>query len=685
LSPGWTSYRHRLVYLTSDLTARACAGGNALGAWLADGWYRGRVGFDGGRWDWYGEDVALLAQLEVRLRKGTLTVVPLRWRYRPSPILGVGLYEGERYDARREAQGWSGPGYDDSAWATSATLRRESFPGVLEAPPAAPIQVSERLLPVTSLRQPTGRLRVDFGQNISGKLKIELRAEEGRAIRLHHAEVLDGELLATRPLRTAAAVDEYICSGKGTERWAPRFTLHGFRYAELENWPVDNDGSGVEAQVVHTAMDRTGWFQCSDDRLNQLHRNIVWSMRDNFVGLPTDCPQRDERLGWTGDIQVFAASALFLFACHGVLLGWLRDVALEQAAHGFVPNFVPWVDCGFPDHPTAGWGDAAVIVPWEIYKHTGDIAVLRAQYASMTSWVDMVSDLTGHTGLWDKGFQLGDWLDPAAPPDNPSASQTDRYLVATAYHLRTSRIVAAAARLLGKEDDATVYESIATRSANAFCHEYIAPSGRIVSDTPTALSLAIAFDLLPTDDQRAAAGRRLAGLVADNGYHVAAGFLGAPVICEALTRTGHPLTAYRLLLQEECPSWLYCVSQGATTIWERWDSLLPDGSLNPGSMTSFNHYALGAVADFLHSTVAGLRRLPTRYPEFMFAPVPGGGITSAQATHLSPWGEVSCGWVLDRTDLEVSVAVPAGTLGRVLLPGVASPRTVGPGQHRFRS
>jgi alpha-L-rhamnosidase len=685
LNPGWTSYRHRLVYATSDLTARVRPGGNALGAWLADGWYRGRIGFDGGRWDWYGDDVALLAQLEVRLTDGTLAVVPLHWRCRRSPILAVGLYEGERYDARLEAPGWSEPGFDDSTWAEATTLPRDRFAGSLEAPAAAPIEVCDRLSPISSARQPTGRVRLDFGQNVSGKLKITVPAEEGRAVRVHHAEVLEGELLATRPLRTAVSVDEYVCAGKGADAWAPRFTLHGFRYAELENWPAGDDAAGVEALVVHTAMERTGWFECSDDRLNQLHSNIVWSMRDNFVGIPTDCPQRDERLGWTGDIQVFAASALFLFACEGVLLGWLRDVACEQAAHGFVPNFVPWVECGFPDHPTAGWGDAAVIVPWEVFKHTGDVAVLREQYASMAGWVDLVSELSDGTGLWDKGFQLGDWLDPAAPPDNPSASRTDRYLVATAYHARTSRIVAAAARLLGRADDAGVYEAVASRAAQAFCREYVSPSGRVVSDTPTALSLAIAFDLLPTSDQRATAGRRLAALVASDDYRVATGFLGAPVICEALTRTGHSRTAYRLLLQERCPSWLYAVSRGATTIWERWDSLLPDGSLNPGGMTSFNHYAFGAVAEFLHSTVAGLRKMPAPLPEFMFAPVPGGGITSAQANHLSPWGEVSCGWRLDGTELALSVELPSGTSGSVLLPGATSPRPIEPGRYRFHS
>jgi alpha-L-rhamnosidase len=682
LAPGWSSYRHRLRYRTIDVTSALRNGENVVGAWLADGWYRGHIGFDGGLWDIYGTDVALLLQLELTTFDGRHIVVDLDdWHAQEAPITGVGLYEGETYDARLLPHGWSEPLFDATGWARVHRLDRAQFSAIIEAHTASPVREIETLAPASVQRVASGRIRLDFGQNISGLLRIRPRAPRGTEIRLHHAEVIEDGMLGTRPLRGATSIDTYICAGVDGEIWSPRFTIHGFQYAELEGWVGELQDGDVEAVVLHTDMRRTGWFDSSHAGINQLHSNVIWSMRDNFVDLPTDCPQRDERVGWTGDIQVFAPAALSLYAAHGTLTGWLRDVAAEQSEQGHVPNFVPWVDCGFPNYPTAAWGDAAVIVPWEMYLNDGDTRILVDQYDSMRAWVDLVDGLTGHTGLWNAGFQLGDWLDPTAPPESPGDSHTDRYLVATAYHVKTARILAETSSLLGKVDDAAKYAAIAARATRAFQDEFVSPSGRIVSDTATSIAVALVFELFETDDQIRRAGERLLHLVGHGGFHIGTGFVGTPIICDALVRAGSMDYAYHLLLQDELPSWLYPVSMGATTIWERWDSMLPDGSINPGDMTSFNHYALGAVADFLHRGVAGLASDAPGWAKIRFAPRPGGGLTRASARHDSVLGTAACAWTRDAATLTISVEVPPASEGVVVLPGSEEEILVGPGLH----
>ncbi|MEU0265159.1 family 78 glycoside hydrolase catalytic domain [Nocardioides sp. NPDC006303] len=683
LAPGWTSYDHRLVYRTYDLDELVHPGRNALGAWLADGWFRGRLGFNGGLWDVYGRDVALLVQLEATSADGTVSVIPLTWTWAPAPITSTGLYEGEVHDQRRAAGRWATPGYDDTGWSPTTSVPRQ--PAVQLVPAAAPpIRVIETLRPVSIERRPGGRVRLDFGQNISGKLRFTATAPRGHVLELHHAEVLEDDELATRPLRSATSIDTYAFAGEASETWTPRFTLHGFRYAEIEGWPEGLDpAERVEALVVHSDMVRRGSFASSHELLNRFHDNVVWSMRDNFVGLPTDCPQRDERLGWTGDIQVFAPAASFLYDATGVLRSWLDDLRAEQLEHGSVRNFHPWLDCGFPADPSAGWGDAAVIVPWVLYERTGDASILRDYLSAMTDWVDQVDRLTGGTGLWNTGFQLGDWLDPHAPPERPGDSATDPYLVATAYHAHTARLVARAAEICGEDEMANHYRGIASRAKSAFQHEYLAPSGRVVSDTVTALAVAIVFDLFVDEKQRLDAGRRLATLVHQGDHLIRTGFIGTPLVCDALASTGSVDTAYHLLLQERCPSWLYPVTMGATTVWERWDSMLPDGTVNPGEMTSFNHYALGAVVDFMHRVVAGLAPGEPGYAAVAVAPRPAGGLTYATAAHDSPYGRIATSWRRTGNRFDLEVTVPVGVRATVTLPSGEGPVTVGSGTHRF--
>jgi alpha-L-rhamnosidase len=683
LAPGWTSYRHRLRYRTHDVTALLRDGGNAIGATLADGWYRGRIGFGTGQLGVYGDRTALIAQLEITYADGSADTVVTGdgWRCAPGPVTAASLYDGEKYDARLLPAGWSAAGFDDRSWLPADVVDHD--PRVLVAPTGPPVRRVETLGPPEVLTGPAGETILDFGQNISGRLRIRVRGPAGHTIRLRHAEVLENGALALRPLRGAAALDEYTLRGEGTtEEWEPRFTVHGFRYAQVSDWPGELEPDSVQAVVCHTDLRRTGRFSCSDPLLTRLHDNVVWSMRGNFVDLPTDCPQRDERLGWTGDIQVFSPTAAFLYDCAGALSSWLGDLAAEQAEIGTVPHYVPWVRLLFPAGPTAAWGDAAVIVPWVLYQRFGDLEVLRAQYTSMTAWVDQVASLT-RKNLWDEGFQFGDWLDPAAPPDRPGKSRTDRALVATAYHAWSTRILADTARLLGRDDDAERYEALASDVREAFRREFVTPSGRLAGDTQTAYALALRLDLLDTPVQRERAGRRLAELVAYEDHRIATGFVGTPLICDALCSVGAYDTAYELLTQRDCPSWLYPVTMGATTVWERWDSLLPDGSVNPGEMTSFNHYALGAVADFLHRTVAGLAPAAPGYRRLRIAPRPGGGLTHASAELHTPYGLASVAWTRTGDTLTVTATVPPGTSAEVDLPCGATPVEVGAGTHTF--
>ena len=694
LAPGWTSYDHRLRVEAFDVTGLVRPGANAIGVWLAEGWYGGRLGWDGGR-RVYGHRLALLAQLELTLADGTaLTVATAAdgtWHAQAAPIVASGIYAGEAHDARLEQPGWSGAGFDDRDWRPTTVVERDL--GTLVARTGPPVRRTETLRPVAVTTSPAGRTIVDFGQNLVGRLRISADGDAGSTLTFRHAEVLEGGELCTAPLRGAHATDRYTLRGEGRETWEPRFTFHGFRYAEIGAHGPTLQPPGPEAitaVVCHSDMERTGWFSCSDERITRLHENVVWGMRGNFLDVPTDCPQRDERLGWTGDINVFGTTAAHLYDCAGVLASWLADLAAEQGADGVVPLVVPNALEG--TFPAAVWGDAAVIVPWVLYQRFGDDGVLRDQYASMRAWVELVVGLAGENRLWDQGFQFADWLDPTAPEDRPQEARTDPHLVATAALCHSLDVLAAAADVVGggrggQGGDPAHYRSIAAEVRAAFAREYVAPSGLLVSDSQTAYALALRYALLPEADQRARAGRRLAKLVRHAGYRIATGFVGTPIVCDALCDAGEAATAYELLVQEDCPSWLYPVLRGATTVWERWDGLKPDGSLNGVRMNSFNHYALGAVADWLHRTVGGLAPAAPGYRRIRIAPVPGGGLSWASSRHRTPYGLAESSWRIDDGSLEVTALVPPNTTAEVVLPGVAAsrePLVVGSGRHAWR-
>jgi alpha-L-rhamnosidase len=691
LSPGWSSYEWRLRYRTYDVTEllrTAPDGRVVLGIALGNGWHRGRLGWSGGQ-GLYGDELGAFAQLEVGFADGHRQVVVTdeSWSAGPSAVLANDLYDGQTIDARLRDDAWQRPGFGGEGW---VGVHAQQFHTSILTPYVGPVvRRQEELRPVRVWTSPAGRTLVDFGQNLVGWVRVALRGAPGATVTLRHAEVLEHGELGTRPLRTAQATDRFVLSG-GDDVFEPTLTFHGFRYVEVEGWPgpIEALHDALAAVVVHSDLPRIGRFACSDELLNQLHRNVVWGARGNFLDLPTDCPQRDERLGWTGDIAVFAPTAAFLFDVSGFLRDWLADLDAEQrAADGLVPFVVPDV-LKYTEHPkefptpetSAIWSDAAVWVPWALWEAYGERQVLEETYPAMTAHVRRAASLTSENGLWDQGFQFGDWLDPTAPSDEPFRAKADNGVVATACLYRSARTVADEAAILGRDAESDEFAALAERTRTAFTKHYVSADGRIRSDAVTGYALAIVFGLLDAPVQQRA-GERLAELVAENGHRITTGFAGTPYVCDALTQTGHLDDAYRLLLQRECPSWLYPVTMGATTVWERWDSMLPDGSINAGEMTSFNHYALGAVADWMHRVVGGLAPAEPGYRTVRVAPRPGGGLTWAQTSLETPRGPVAVAWRLDPGgEFEVDVTVPDGIAVEIDVPGAGAQRVAG-GRH----
>lgn len=700
MAPGWTSYSHRHNYQTLDVTTLVNSDlPNVIGVEVAEGWYAGRLGFLGGTRFIYGDQIGLLAQLEIAFDHGEMFTIASddTWKSHLGPLIQSGIYDGEIYDAKEECHGWTDSiKFDDTAWDSVKTL---DFPKAeLISQSAPPVRVTEELKPVSILTSPSGKTILDFGQVIAGRLRIKcLSRPAGHKITLLHAEVLEAGELGVRPLRGVKAMDTVVLSGSELQDWTPKFTFHGFRYVQVDGWgPADEHQplslGSITAQVLHTDMQRTGWFECSEPMVNKLHQNALWSMRGNFLSLPTDCPQRDERLAWTGDIQVFAPSANFLYNTFSMLGEWMQDVAVEQADNDGIPPFVVPNVIGhmWPSTPQAIWDDVVVLTPWDIYSSSGDIEVLRRQYPSMLAWLDK-GVRRGSDGLWDSElWQLGDWLDPRAPPEEPGDALTDSTLVADTYLVHVTDVLARISEKLGQEADASRFRADFDRLKTVFQHKYVAPSGRLVGDTQTALALAIAFDLFETPDQVAVAANRLVHLVRQAKFRVGTGFAGTPVILHALTKTGNPQLAYRMLLETSCPSWLYPITMGATTVWERWDSMLPDGSINPGEMTSFNHYALGSVVDWLHRVVGGISPVEPGWKTFLVKPQPGGTIRSAEVRYESPYGLVECKWVLKETEagdvFDMQLVVPPNTKAWIVLPDIRGEDgglEVGSGKYTF--
>jgi alpha-L-rhamnosidase len=670
-TPGWTAYDFRYQYQTYDVTGLVKSGRNCLGAMMGDGWFRGRSGWEKRR-NLYGKKLALLAQLVIRYTDGTQEIVTSdeNWKAATGAVVWSDIYDGEEYDARLEKSGWSAAGFDDKDWKGVAPI--DAPKAKIVAPAGPPVEKIEELKVAKVFKTPAGDTVLDMGQNMVGWVKFRVTAPAGTTIALRHAEVLDKSgNFYTANLRTAKETIRYTTRGGGTEVYEPHFTFQGFRYVAVSGWPGEVKTEDFTGVVVHSEMPRTGTFESSNAMLNQLEHNIIWGQKGNFVDVPTDCPQRDERLGWTGDAQVFAPTASFNFDTAAFYTKWLKDVALDQEDDGAVPFVIPNAlthDTRKGASASAGWADVAVVLPWTVYQAFGDKRILEEQYPSMKAWVEYMRRAAGERYIWSSGFSFGDWLAFATTNADYPGATTAKDFLQTAYFARSTELLAKTAAVLGKRDDAVEYSALEEKIRAAFVKEFVTPNGRLSSDTQTAYALALEFDLLP-EAMRAGAAARLAEDVR-RFKHLTTGFLGTPVLCKALSDYGYLDDAYMLLNRKEYPSWLYPVTQGATTIWERWDGQKPDGSFQDVGMNSFNHYAYGAIGEWMYRVVAGveLDEAVPGYKHILIEPHPGGGLTNASTSVESMYGLVASGWKIADGKLTLKIEVPANTTATVRVP-----------------
>jgi alpha-L-rhamnosidase len=675
-TPGFTSYNHRLQYHTYDVT-HMLQSNNAIGAIVGDGWYRGNIGWSGD-YAHYGKQLALLAQLKIEYVDGSSETIisDSNWKASYGPILESDMYNGELYDARLEMDGWNKTGFDDSQWNKVEVLNHSKE--ILVAPQGPPVKAIEEIKPKEIITTPKGEVVLDLGQNIVGWARMKVNGKAGDKVTLKFAEVLDKEgNFYTTNLRAAKATDTYILKGGGEEMFEPHFTNHGFRYIQVIDYPGELNLDDITGMVIHSEIKPTGSFTTSDPMINQLQSNIQWGQRDNFLDIPTDCPQRDERAGWTGDAQVFAMTAAYNFDVAAFYTKWLKDLALDQHEDGLVPNVIPDILTRakgiIAKGGATGWADAAVIIPWTVYQSYGDKRILEEQYSSMKGWVDYTAKESGDDHLWNntKHWHWGDWL--AFDANNPAynGSVTEKDLIATAYAHYSAKLLSKIALIIGKKEDVVKYQELASKYKNAFIKEYITPNGRLVSHTQTAYALALSFDLIPKDLVGKSA-EYFAQDVEKFG-HLTTGFLGTPLLCSTLSKIGREDLAFMLLNRKEFPSWLYPITMGATTIWERWDTQKPDGTIIEG-MNSFNHYSYGAVGEWMYNYIGGIGIDPENsgYKHILFHPHPGGGLTSANAEFLSLYGKIKSNWEIKDDMFHYEVVIPANTTGTVTLPKASS-------------
>jgi alpha-L-rhamnosidase len=701
-TPGFTSYHDRLQVQTYDVGDLLVEGENAVGAILGDGWYRGSVGVSSRR-NVYGQRLALLLQIHVRHQDGRETWVTSGegWRAATGPIVKSDLKDGEVYDAQLEMPGWDAPGFDDSAW-HGVRVCDHGYDNLV-APIGPPVRKKEEFPAARVLRTPKGEWVIDLGQNIAGWVRFEVEGPSGTTVTLTHGEALDKDgnfTLEHLQLQYMSARLEqqvyYTLKGGGIEPFEPHFTVHGFRYVKVEGWPGEPAPEQFTGIAIYSDMPPAGTFACSDERINQLQHNIVWSMKGNFLDVPTDCPTR-ERSGWTGDAQIFCRTGSFLMETAPFFRAWLRDLAADQHADGCVPNWVPDTTRYYDDKAmalltgSAGWGDAAVIVPWTLYQCYGDLRILEEQYESMRAWVEYERARAQHVNwskklnpaywfdrarqarqrhIWDTRYHWGEWLEPGADYGlRQVVGMLKRVLfsvplVASAYFAYSTRLLAETARLLGKTADASEYDQLADEIAAAYAAEFVGPGGRIEPHVQASYVRALALDLLP-EEQRPAALAHLVALIEEAGVHLGTGFLSTPFLLHVLSEGERLDLAYALLTQDTIPSWLYAVTKGATTIWESWEGIKENGSL----FGSLNHYSYGAVGSWLYQVVAGFEIGAPGYKEIRIQPRPGGGLTYAQAAYDSVYGRISSAWEIDGGTMRISVTVPPNTAATVRLPG----------------
>jgi alpha-L-rhamnosidase len=667
LAPGWTDYRKRIQYQTYDVGDLLREDENVLGAILGTGWYAGYVGWLGEN-KHYGLRPQLLAQLVVEHDDGSTTVVVSdeTWRVTTGPIRYSDLLMGEAYDARAELPGWDLPGYDDRAWHPVAVEPRDDV--LLVADRAEPVRIIDEIRPRSVTRLSPDIAIVDLGQNIAGWVRLRVRGAAGTTVRLRFGERLDPDgTLYTENLRTAHQTDFFTLRGGSEETYEPRFTFHGFQYVEVTGYPGELTSDAIAGRAVGNDLPITGDFRCSSDMVDRLQRNIVWGQRGNFLSVPTDCPQRDERLGWLGDAQVFVRTSCFNAAAAPFWTKWLTDVADARSPEGAFPDVAPRLIVTTDGAPA--WGNAGVIVPWTLYQCYGDRRLIEDHYDAMTAWLTYLQDANPDL-IWTnrRNNDYGDWL--------AVGETTPKDLIGTAYFAQDARLLAQMARAIDRPHDATRYDDLFARIKSAFLAAYVDDTGHVAGDSQTAYALALAMDLLPAS-LRPAAARHLVANIARHDWHLTTGFVGVSHLCPVLTEAGYADVAYRLLLNETFPSWGYMIARGATTMWERWDGWTEDHGFQTPQMNSFNHYAFGAIGDWLYRYVAGIDLDPDRpgYQHVVVRPFPGGGLTHAAATYRSVRGPITSEWRHDGDNFLLTITIPANATATVLVP-TTSPESV---------
>ena len=677
LAPGWTNYNKRLLYQTYDVTSLLIPGSNSLECGLGCGWYKGDLASWLGLRNVYGKRNALSLQILLHYEDGEKEwiLTNRNWKSRLSPVIYSEIYHGETYDANIEKITF----LKGIQWTGVDLIKQDK--SVIYAQDG-PLTTPQGILQVQKvIRTPSGALVLDFGQNMTGRIRFKVRGKSGDRVILKHAEVLNskGEFY-TANLRLAKQRIEYILSGREEELYEPHFTFQGFRYVLVEEYPGIPDPADFQAVVLHSIMDRIGSFKCSNKLVNQLHHNIHWGMKGNFLDIPTDCPQRDERLGWTGDAQVFISTASYLARTAPFFRKWLRDLKSEQLNNGGIPHVIPNVMKSIPidtqeehlktTHSATGWADAAVICPWEIYRAFGDCRILGEQYETMKAWIGYIYKEAENGLIWNSGFHFGDWLALDAKKGSYFGA-TPNDLIATAFYANSVEIMSKTAAILNKSKDQEEYNMLHNKIIEAFQNRFYTPSGRISAPTQTAHILALMFNLVPKKYRKETA-KSLVKLIEENDYHITTGFLGTPYICRVLSDIGQSDIAYKLLLQEDYPSWLYSIKKGATTIWEHWDGIKPNGTMWSSNMNSFNHYAYGAIGHWLYETIGGIQSHPTEggYKKIILKPRPGGGLTNAEVKYQTPYGELYLKWKIVNNIIEITVKIPHNTEAILYLPKI---------------
>ena len=680
-APGYNAYDFWLQYQTYDVTHLLTSGDNAVGIMLGNGWYKGRFGFDGGYHELYGSEFALIAEIIVTLADGSEVTIASNqeWKSAPAPITFSGIYDGEVYDANLEQENWTLADFDDSKWTSVrfTKVNTERF----QARISLPVKIMEERKPIEIIHTPAGETVLDFGQVMTGWVRFRTNAPKGTKLQLEYGEILQNDCFYRDNLRTAKAEHIYISDGSEREV-QPHFTFYGFRYVKLTGYEGDINVDDFTGCVLYSEIEEIGNVETSNPLVNQLFHNAKWGQKGNFLEVPTDCPQRDERMGWTGDAQVFAPTACFNMYSPAFFKKYMFDLREEQKRlGGSVPFTVPVVkpkdgNQFIGGHGSAAWGDAATVIPWTLYLHYGDKELLRQQFDTMKDWVDYIKRMDEESGgkrLWKVGFHFGDWLSQDGPDPQSPMGGTDSYYIASAYYCYSAQLVSKAAAVLGNLELAEEYRNLVNEIKEAIKNEYFTPNGRSAINTQTAMIVALYMDLIP-ENFRPRVIEDLRIKLREDNMHLKTGFVGTPYFCNVLSENGANDAAYTLLLNDDFPSWLYAVKLGATTIWERWNSVLPDGSISGTDMNSLNHYAYGSIAEWMYQHMCGINPVEDApgFKKIKLSPKPYGKLQYAKATLNSASGKIESGWEIKEDGaLSFTFIVPFNTTANVILPDAA--------------